>query len=202
MNAASRLKSYLPADVAEWLSSCEDDLAEAWNGCARADWLLHMAAAVEVDRGMVVQAAHDLASLAVAARDPDGERSTSALRHTLAWIEGRARSSHAWASAFAAAEAAEREEDPLVAAAMRAAAFVAFACDDDADASFYAHRAYAAKAAEQVALALPPDAIRAAVVVRARIPLQVFLDAYEVASQPPPPIPDVDPDATTDSFYA
>lgn len=201
MNATTRLKAHLPAELASWLGASGDDVASAWRTCPHAHWLIHLAAAVGVDRGLLVHAAADVANAAVAARQPSSERAKSALRTAQAWLDGRARSPVAWASGFAAAEAADAEENPAIASALRSAAFVAFACDDDADASYYAHQGYAAKAAEEAARALR-DAATAATRVRARIPLAVFLDAFEIASQPPPPLADVDPDATTDSFYA
>jgi hypothetical protein len=98
-------------------------------------------------------------------------------------------------------DASDAEEDLELANAMRAAAFVAFACDEKAEATFYAHRGYAAKAAHaaELALAGPPSAADR---VRAHIPAGVFLDALEIASKPPPPMNEGEADQTTDSFYA
>jgi hypothetical protein len=164
--------------------------------------LIQLALAVAVDRALVVHAAADLARAAVAVARPDDATARRAIAVAAAWLEGNATSSHAWAIGFAASEAADREEDERGAAAARAAAFVAVACDDRADSSFYAHRGYAAKAAEAAAIALSHE--EAAALVRARIPLSSFLGAYDVASQPPPPLPEAEPDAerSSDSFYA
>lgn len=202
MDVTGHLEAHLPADVAAWLEGRGDDLSQAWRSCTHGHWLIHMAAVARVDRVLLVHAAADVAGAALARRHATDERAARALRTALAWVDGRTRSAAAWACGFAAVEAADAEPDPCVAAALRAAAFVAFACDDDADASFYAHRAYAAKAVEQAALALGSDGPTPAALVRARIPLRAFVSAFEVASRPPPPLPDVDPDAITDSFYA
>lgn len=203
MDATSCLERNLPSDLVAWLEA-HDDLADAWRSCPHAHWLIHMALAVEVDRSLVVHAAADVASAALSRARPDDPTAHRALRIALAWLDGRASSSQAWAIGFSASEAADHEPHPIVAAAMRSAAFVAFACDDLADASFYAHRGYAAKAAEAAALALATDDIRAADRVRARIPLPTFLSAYDVASRPPPPLPEPEGDAEppSDSFYA
>lgn len=204
MNASARLSSILPPDLACWLERrAEADLASAWRECPHAHWLLHLALAVELDRGLCVRAAADLAGAALAGRDPVDPSALSALRTGLAWLEGRANASAAWACGFSASNAADREEDATLANAMRAAAFVAFACDDKADATFYAHRGYAAKAAEAAELALE-SAPSAADRVRARIPVTLFLDALAIASEPPPPNDAVDGEVepATDSFYA
>ncbi len=199
MDATSCLEQHLPAELAAWLEHHEDPRS-AWETCPRADWLVRLATAVEVDRALIVHAAADVAEAALriaAPSDPTGRRARTV---ALAWLEGRASSSQAWAIGFAVTDAADAEEEPTRAAALRAAACVAFACDDRADASFYAHRAYAAKVIE----AAPLSAGDASRLVRARIPLSSFLRAYDVASRPPPPLPEAEPDAerSSDSFYA
>lgn len=200
MDAVARLKEHLPSDCAHWLDSFAD-VAEAWRACPRPDWLLSMALAVGVDRSLAVHAAADLASAALAHRAPEDPSANRALRLALAWIEGRSTSSEAWASGFSAMEVADRSTDAPLTSSMRAAAFLAFACDDRADAVFYAHRGYAAKAAEQAVLALG-DEPKWATHVRARIPLATFLSAFRIASIPPPPIPeDEGADVPSDGFY-
>jgi hypothetical protein len=198
------MQTHLPEECAKWLDSLGGDLSEAWRVCPRADWLLAMALAAAVDRTLVVHAAHEIASAALARRVPEGPSANRALRLALAWIEGRATSSEAWAGGFSAMEAADRvSDDAALSAAIRAAAFVAFACDDLADATFYLHRSYASKAAEQAAIALEGDEVSWAAHVRARIPLATFLAAYEVASQPPPPNPEGEgeEEPPSDGFY-
>lgn len=201
MTAASRLKARLPADLAAWLDLHGDDIGAAWRRCTNAHWLIHLAAAVEVDRSLLVRAAADVVSAALAAGGVADEQARRALRIARAWLEGGARSTDAWASACAAADAAEREADRRTACALRAAAFVAFACDEGAEAGFYAHRGYAAKAVEEAA-GLLADPAAAVARVRACIPLAAFLEAFEIASRPPAPLPGgADPEATTDTFY-
>lgn len=205
----------LPADARDWLLPHGDDLASAWRSCPRADWLLHIGLAVELGRGHLVQAASDLATDALAARPIADLRPRRALLTTLEWLSGRSDGPRAWAAGFAAmqvADALEAAIDPaeggsdprrghLIAEAVRAVACVAFACDDRADAAYYAHQAYAARAARHAAAATS-DAGRAVDRVRARIPLSIVLSAFDIASRPPPPMPELaSSDPITDSFY-
>jgi hypothetical protein len=200
MDSSNHLRENLPPDCADWLDRF-DDLADAWRDCPRAEWLLSLALAVDVERSLAVHAAADIASAALAHRAPDDPSAGRALKLALGWIEGRATSSEAWASGFSAMEAADRCDDPIIAAAMRGAAFLAFACDDRADAVFYAHRGYAAKSAEQALRALDDDP-KWATHVRARIPLAAFIAAFRVASQPPPPLAEGETeDVPSDGFY-
>lgn len=202
MNASARLKSSLPPDLARWLDARGHDLGRAWRECPHARWLLALAAAVELDRALIVRAAADLASAALAGRQDVDPSALSALRTGLAWLDGRANASQAWACGFSACAAASIEPDAALADAIHAAAYVAFACDDKADATFYAHQGYAAKAAaaaERLLEGGPSAADR----VRARIPLTAFLDALAVFAQPPPPSESGDAEVEiTDSFYA
>lgn len=202
MNASARLTTHLPRELVRWLDGHGDDPTRAWRECPHAHWLLHLALAVHLDRALCVRAAADLAGAALSGRDVDAS-AASALRTALAWLDGGANASQAWACGFSAINAADREEDETLADAMRAAAFVAFACDDKADATFYAHRGYAAKAAE-AAEAIIQGSPSAADRVRARIPVELFVDALAIASQPPPPNDAIDGEVepATDSFYA
>src|SRR5690606_14297821 len=86
MNGSSRLKAHLPSDLAAWLEVQGDDVAAAWRSCANAHWLLHLAAAVDVDRGLLVHAAADVASAALAAGGVADERAVRALRIARAWL--------------------------------------------------------------------------------------------------------------------
>jgi hypothetical protein len=204
MDAVGRFKEQLPADVACWLNeSGHSDPAAAWRACEKPEWLLAMALAVDVDRSAIVSAAADVAQAALdACEDEEEETAVRALRLARAWLDERATSSEAWAAGFCTMDAAERMANPKTAAAMRAAACVAFACDDLADASFYAHRAYAAKAAEHAGLACD-DGEGACARVRARIAIGAFVDAFAIASEPPPPMPGPETtEAGSDSFYA
>jgi hypothetical protein len=200
MHPVNRLRAALPADASRWLGSHGADLAAAWRACPQPDWLLRMSISVDLDRSLLVHAAADLAGEALAAHRVADLRPRQALTTALRWIAGRAESSEAWAVGFAASEVADRFEGPA-ADAIRAASHAAFACDDRADAAFYAHRAYAARAATHAARAIG-DPERAADVVRHRIPLSAFLAAFDVASRPPPPLRGAEAQAPpSDSFY-
>jgi len=202
MDASGHLSASLPPDLERWLGGQGDDLGRAWRECPHARWLLSLALAVELDRALIVRAAAELASAALAGHAEVDPSAISALRTALAWLDGRANASEAWACGFSASAAAAREPDPALADAIYAAAFVAFACDDKADATFYAHRGYAAKAAEAAERVLD-GAPTAADRVRARIPVTAVLEAHAVVSRR-----ETTPDSgeaaleITDSFYA
>ncbi len=200
MDATSCLEQRLSPELATWLDHHEDPRS-MWETCPRADWLVQLALAVEVDRALIVHAAADVAGAALARGAPSDRSGRRAVAVAIAWIEERASASHAWAIGFAATEAAEQEPESAASTALCAAACVAFACDERADASFYAHRGYAAKAAAEGSVALGPAA--AAALVRARIPLSSFLAAFDLASRPPPPLPEPEEaeEPASDSFY-
>jgi hypothetical protein len=202
MDASAHLTSSLPADLGRWLEAQGEDLGRAWRDCPHARWLLSLALAVELDRALIVRAAAELASAALAGRDEVDPSALSALRTALAWLDGRANASEAWACGFSASAAAAREADPAVADAIHAAAFVAFACDDKADATFYAHRGYATKAAEAAERVLA-GAPTAADRVRARIPVTAFLEALATVSRRSTTTESGESEVEiTDSFYA
>ncbi|GAB5547964.1 MAG: hypothetical protein SangKO_077240 [Sandaracinaceae bacterium] len=199
MNPIARLEETLPTDVARWIHAAEGDLSRAWRNCPRPDWLVQIALAVRVDRSLVVHAALEVATDAVARHPISDLRPRRALMTALQWVGGRVPGTQCWAHGFAATEVAETLEGPAADAAY-AAAFVAFACDDQADDSFYAHRAYAALAMTHAATTL--ELSRACQTIRERIPLPVVLERFEVASRPPPPLPlGLDPAEISDSFY-
>jgi hypothetical protein len=201
MEAASHLREHLPADCAAWLDSYGADVQGAWSVCPKAEWLLSMALAVGIERRLVVHAAHDLASAAIAKRADAGSSARRALELALEWTEGRATPPAAGAAACWAAAAADRcDADAELSSVVRAAAFVAFACDDLADATFYLHRSYASKAAELAVRVCGVDA-RWAEGVRSRISLEQFSAAYALASEPPEAQPDLDPGDSGESFY-
>lgn len=202
MTASARLKAHLPRDLARWLGERGEDHARIWRECPHAHWLLRLALLVHLDRTLCVRAAADLVSAAIQGLAVDSS-ALDTLQTVLAWLDGKADASEAWARGFSTSNAAEQEANERVADAMRAIAFVAFACDHKADADFYAHRGYIVKAAEaaEAILVGPPSAADR---VRARIPVELFVDAFVNASVPPPPNPALDGDAEpgTDSFYA
>jgi hypothetical protein len=200
MHPLRRLRVALPDEAGRWLAAHGGDLARAWRGCPRPEWLLRMSLAVGLERPRLVHASADLAAEALATRPVADPRPRQALAVALRWVAGRADGSEAWALGFAASQVADGAPGPA-AEAIRAAACTAFACDRDADAAFYAHRAYAARAAAHAARALG-DPTRAATIVRARIPAARFLAAFERASRPPPPLCGGETQRpASDSFY-
>lgn len=202
MDASAHFSSSLPPDLGRWLKDQGDDLGSAWRDCPHARWLLSLALAAELERALIVRAAAELASAALAGHEEIDPSAVSALRTAIAWLDGRANASEAWACGFSASAAAAREPDSALADAIDAAAFVAFACDDKADATFYAHRGYAAKAAEAAERVLE-GAPSAADRVRARIPVNVFLDALAALSRRSTLTESGETEVEiTDSFYA
>ncbi|HJL14647.1 MAG TPA: hypothetical protein RMH99_03265 [Sandaracinaceae bacterium LLY-WYZ-13_1] len=160
-----------------------------------------MSTQVGVARGLLVHAAADLATDALARCPIDDLRPRQGLATALRWVAGRAPSSEAWALGFALSALAERHEG-VAAETLRATACLSFACDDRADVVFYAHRADAARSVAHAVRALGDPSV-ASDVVRRRIPLSTFLEAFDLASRPPPrPATPSGPHApTTDSFY-
>jgi hypothetical protein len=193
------LAAGLPEEAADWLRG-HDDLATAWRECPRPDWLLHIAASLDVERRLIVRAAAELAAEAALAGRGADLRPRRALRTALLWLDGRAEGAAAWAHGFAAMEAAEGLEGRASDAA-RAAACVAFACDERADASFYAISGHAARSVAFAASALA-DPEGSADRVRELLALPKVLRAFELASRPAAPAAlesAVGP--VTDSFY-
>ncbi len=184
MTAMRELRRRLPAEIGNWLEPFGEDLAAAWRACPRADWLVHLALQLGVGRTTVVHAVSELVSMAVAARRVPDLRVNRALVTTLKWLSGRALGAEAWAAGFAATDVSDDLTDPRDVAAARAAGCLAFACDEDADPGFYAHRAYAAVAAAQADEALDGRG-DAAGRVRGYIPLPMLLD--RLAAWPGPP---------------
>lgn len=193
------LAAELPEELAGWLTG-HTDLAAAWRECPRPEWLLHIALSLNVERRLLVHAAAELAAEAALAGRGADLRPRRALRTALLWLDGRAEGSTAWAHGFAAMEAADGLEGRAADAA-RAAACVAFACDERADASFYAISAHAARAVCFAASALS-DPAHSADRVRELVPLATVLAAVELASRPARRLPVEAPAGpVTDSFY-
>lgn len=145
LNACSEAKTW---------AETQPDLATAWNNCARADWMLWLAAKIGVDQKLVVLVACDCAETALAHTN-NGDVWTAALftlHVTREWCAGRANLEDARAvqpAAYAAYVAACASAD--VAACAAAAAVGAAA--DAAEA--------AGAAARKKALAELADVVRA-----------------------------------------
>ena len=182
-SAIREVRRRLPEEVAAWLLPFGEDLPRAWRACPRADWLVHLALHAGVGRTTLVHATAELVSAAVVARRVPDLRVNRALVTTLRWLGGRATGGEAWAAGFAATDVAMGLEDPRDVAAARAAGCLAFACDDEADPGFYAHRAYAAVAAAHAMEALGEgyDSVGR---LRSYLPLSMVLE--RIAEWPAP----------------
>lgn len=183
MTAMKELRRAVPPELATWLTPYREDLPRAWRECPSAEWLAHIALRLGVRRAPLVRATMQLVSSAVGIRRPPDLRPNHAIVITGKWLTGNALSYDAWAAGFAAAEAADALPDPIDAAAARAAACLAFACDDDADGAFYAHRAYAAAAGRHAASVLGGEG-DAADALRSALPLTHVLQAYAQSTLP------------------
>lgn len=131
----------------EWARAEARSVGVAWATCPRADWLVDLAARLEVDRRLVVRAASDCVALALplAASEPLARDAWATARR---WVEEKATSAECWADGAAVREAAEpyAESQPSTAAALLAVAHLAFACDDRAEAGYWAGQGHAAEA--------------------------------------------------------
>ena len=190
----------LPTDLDAWVATRQDATA-VWRECPRAEWLLQLAAAADARRSLLVHAAADVVSEALAEHSMRAGAPHVALLTTLSWIDGRATSSMAWAAGFSSMDvsrALSAAASPDAGAA-EAAALLAFACDDRADATFYRHRGYGPGAAKVASEALSDPSLAAAR-VRARIPLSTFLEGlHEPLAMPH--LPDLPPSEHSDTFY-
>ena len=155
-------------DILVELSACDPAVEwigtrtpyQAWRQCKRGDWLLWIAAELEVDRKLVVLAACDCAETALR-YVPNGEdRPRVAIETARAWCDGRATIKQVQAAA-----------DAADAAATDAAYAAAYAAADAATAAYDAAAAYAASDAGIISRA------HSAKLVRKRIPWRAVRDA-------------------------
>ena len=143
----------------------------AYHTCQRGDWMLWMAARLEVDRKLIVRAACDCARLAWELQSAAGHH---AIETAEAWCRGEAtiEQVRAAASAAYAAYSASAYASAATASAAAADAYAAAAAD--------AASAYAAASADaNAAYAAHYSAAAAANLVRARIPLEIVEDAVK-----------------------
>jgi len=172
-----------------------------WRTCERGDWLLWLAAKLQIDRKLIVLAACDCAETALVFVPDEETRPCDAIQAARAWCGDKAtlrqveRAADAAADAArAAAHAAHADADDAAdaaARAARAAAHAAYAADAaDAAAARAAHAAYDAAAAayDAAADADAADAYAAAyrrsladsaTRVRKRIPWKIWKAALE-----------------------
>lgn len=176
--------------AAEWAETEERSLAVAWATCPRGDWLLDIVAHLELDRRAIVRAASDCVLLALphAAAEPAARAAWEIARR---WIDRQANGAECWAAGAAARQLAETlgSSAPRTAAALSAAAALAFACDDRAEAAFWAQRAYVAECAAHAAAANAQGsaaaARRTADLVREHFPFESVAKPIALASRTP-----------------
>ena len=146
------------AEVVRWAETADPDPRLAWVTCPRGGWLARIALRARVERTLLVRAAEACAALAIA-RLPKELRGPARTLHLVRrWVAGQTEGAACWASGFATSAVA-LELEGADAAAARAVASVAFACDDDADPLYYAVRAHVVDAidlAEEALGGAPP----------------------------------------------
>lgn len=116
--------------MVQWATAYADDWQRLWNECPRGDWLLGLAARLEVERPLLVLAAAAAARTALEAL-PEGEaRPKGALEVAEAWARGGASLDQCHEQALALERYSPA--DPAVAAAA-AACLSALCAVEDAD---------------------------------------------------------------------
>jgi hypothetical protein len=154
----TQVKREMPGALLARLDACEDarkwvgksrSFRKLWDSCERGDWLLWLAAKLDVNRKLIVTAACQCARLALK-HVPAGEtRPLKAIETAEAWVRGDATIEQVRAAADAAADAAAYAAYAAYAAADAAAAYAAAAAAAHAAhaaAAAYAYAAYAAAA--------------------------------------------------------
>ena len=121
-------------DVVEWARNY-DDAALAWAECPRGDWLLGIAARVDVDRAALVAAAAACARIALD-QVPDDEASVlGAIEAAERWAAGKDDAAARGVVQAALEQAIERAPDPAVHAAGLAALACLHSIDDPGEAA-------------------------------------------------------------------
>ena len=149
-----------PQDLLKELHACNVAVAwfdsrnphRAWRECKRGDWMLWLAARLNIDRKLIVTAACDCVELSLRFVTAGEARPNEAINVTRRWLAGKATREEVRAAADAAADAAANATNAAANAANAAdAAYAAYAANA-ADAAAYA-AAYAADAAYAAAYA-------------------------------------------------
>jgi len=142
-----------PQDLLKELHACNVAVAwfdsrnphRAWRECKRGDWMLWLAARLNIDRKLIVTAACDCVELSLRFVTAGEARPNEAINVTRRWLAGKATREEVRAAANAAANAAYAAD---------AAANAAYAADAAANAAYAAaNAAYAADAAADAAYA-------------------------------------------------
>ena len=154
MNHIEILRKYGACDEAIAWAESQPNAATAWAACERGDWLLWLAARVNLDRKLLVQAACACARQALQYIRPGEDRPRLAIEAAEAWARGEATIEELRKAADAAASAARYADAAHAHAADAADAGAANAAAWAADAAAYA--AYAADAAPPTPPPTPP----------------------------------------------
>ena len=108
-------------DVVQWAEGFGDDWQGAWEQCPRGDWLLGMAARLEVERHYLVEGACRCARLALLYVPEEERRPEQALATAEAWCQRRAETLECWEQkAQVASLGREAADDPAMQAATSA----------------------------------------------------------------------------------
>lgn len=161
-----------------WADGETGSLELAWTRCPRGDWLVDIAAHLEVDRRLVVMAASDCVLVALS-RPADHVVADSAWDAVQGWLDGDASDARCRATGRAArtlyADLSDRRSP--TAEMLAATAELALACDAATDRAAWARERHAANAVAYAVRALfhedPAAARRVARLVVRRIPFEL-----------------------------
>ena len=162
---------------------------DAWGSCDRPEWMVAMAIAAGLARPAVVAVACECIE-----RAGRGRSLPEALHIAKSWTRGSTDGRTCWAAGFRASSEAAAERAPAVRALLQASAAAAFACDDEADAGYYASRAHAAEAVQHAAALRVDERAALSDYIRRRLSgVEVergLLELARRATTPPPPAPE------------
>jgi len=116
-------------------SANNKSLEEVWSTCERGDWLLWLAAKINIDRKLIVGICCDIAEKTLCHVPANEKRPSEVIRIARAWINGEATIEQVLSAAYAASAAAAN-------AAYAAATYAAYA---SASATYAANAAYASE---------------------------------------------------------
>jgi len=165
-------------DAATQWAESQPDAETAWRQCPRGDWLLWIAARVDIDSKLLVRAACACARTALPRVPAGEERPRLAIEMAEAWSRGEATLYDVLRAAQAASAAASAAADAAYAAAASAAADAAYAAADADAAAAYA----AAAAADDAAAAYAAPSAAADADAYAAVDASAAADAARSAS--------------------
>ncbi len=161
LSAMKELRACL--DATQWVETQEGSAQEIWDRCERGDWMLWLAAKLQVDRKLIVKAACLCARTALKYVRPGEDRPLKCIETTERWVRGEATIEEVREARRAAVDAAYAAAYAASAAAAYAAAAADAASAAAASAAAYAAAA-AAASARQAALKQCADIVRTVIV--------------------------------------